>query len=119
VYNFCLKQTIFLMIFFSFLKKIILFRFSSPPTIRIDTQYPKKDFPENEIHPYKLDKSNRISAEEYKEKDKLLEHQIECLRKSAEVHRQVRKYAQTIIKPGERLIDICEKIEEMNRLIHF
>lgn len=66
---------------------------------------------------YKLDKSNRISSEEYKEKDKLMDYQIACLRKSAETHRQVRKYAQKIIRPGVRLIDICEKIEDMNRYL--
>lgn len=46
-----------------------------------------------------------------------MDHQITCLRKAAEVHRQVRKYAQSIIRPGVRLIDICEKIEDMNRYL--
>ncbi len=36
---------------------------------------------------------------------------IQDLRKAAECHRQVRKYAQSIIRPGVKLIDICEKIE--------
>ncbi len=31
------------------------------------------------------------------------------------MHRQVRKYAQTIIRPGRKLIDICDDIEAMNR----
>ena len=46
-----------------------------------------------------------------------MDHHIKSLRKVSEVHRQVRKYAQSIIKPGERLIDICEKIEDMNRYL--
>lgn len=37
------------------------------------------------------------------------------LRKAAECHRQVRKYAQSIIRPGVRLIDICQAIESTNR----
>lgn len=37
------------------------------------------------------------------------------LRKAAEAHRQVRKYAQSIVKPGMRLVDICEAIENTNR----
>lgn len=37
------------------------------------------------------------------------------MRKAAEAHRQVRKYAQSIIKPGVRLIDICNEIENTNR----
>lgn len=39
------------------------------------------------------------------------------MRKAAECHRQVRKYAQQIIKPGKRLIDICNEIEAANRRI--
>lgn len=39
----------------------------------------------------------------------------EALRKSAECHRQVRKYAQSIIKPGIKLIDLCNQIESTNR----
>ncbi len=30
-------------------------------------------------------------------------------------HRTVRKHAQSIIRPGIRLVDMCESIEEMNR----
>jgi len=44
-----------------------------------------------------------------------MDHQIEALRKAAEVHRQVRKFAQQIIRPGKKLIDICDRIENMNR----
>ncbi len=39
------------------------------------------------------------------------------LRKGAEVHRQVRKFAQTIIRPGVKLIDICNNIENMARFL--
>ena len=42
-------------------------------------------------------------------------YDYEALRKSAECHRQVRKYAQSIIKPGKRLVDICNEIENANR----
>ena len=37
------------------------------------------------------------------------------VRHASEVHRQVRRYAQSFIKPGIRLIDMCEKLEEKNR----
>ena len=33
-------------------------------------------------------------------------------RKAAEVHRQVRRYAQSFIKPGIKLIDMCTMLEE-------
>lgn len=42
---------------------------------------------------------------------------MKCLRKAAEVHRQVRKYAQKIIRPGKKLIEICEETEELNRFL--
>ena len=91
--------------------------YRNPPTIRIDKQYPLNDYPAGEIQLYKLDKANRTTLEEFKEKDKLMDHHIISLRKVSEVHRQVRKYAQSIIRPGVRLIDICEKIEDMNRYL--
>jgi methionine aminopeptidase len=39
----------------------------------------------------------------------------ETVREAAEVHRHVRKYAQSIIKPGIKLADMCEQIENLNR----
>lgn len=39
------------------------------------------------------------------------------MRKAAECHRQVRKYAQSVIKPGRRLVDICNDIENTNRTL--
>lgn len=39
-----------------------------------------------------------------------MDETIQSLRKAAEIHRQVRRFAQSIIKPGERLIDICERL---------
>jgi methionine aminopeptidase len=37
------------------------------------------------------------------------------VRHASEVHREVRKWAQSWIKPGIKLIDMCEKIEAKNR----
>jgi len=39
----------------------------------------------------------------------------ESVRQASEVHRQVRHFAQSFIKPGIKLIDLCDKLEEMNR----
>ena len=47
-------------------------------------------------------------------KDKLLDADLRDLRRSAECHRQVRKYAQKFIEPGQKLIDIVEKLEAKN-----
>ena len=37
------------------------------------------------------------------------------LRAGAEVHRTVRKYVQTYIRPGMSMIDICERLENKTR----
>jgi methionyl aminopeptidase len=49
--------------------------------------------------------------------DRLLMYDIKSLRKAAECHRQVRKFAQQIIQPGKKLIEICNQIENMNRFL--
>ena len=43
---------------------------------------------------------------------------IDDLRKAAEIHKNVRKYAQTLIKPGMNALDFCNNLEEMNRKLH-
>jgi methionyl aminopeptidase len=49
--------------------------------------------------------------------ERLSKYEIDSMRKGAECHRQVRKYAQRIIKPGRKMIDICEDIEKILRFI--
>ncbi len=61
----------------------------------------------NEIQEYKVP---RVKSEELKIRETVLEETVQHLRKAAEIHRQVRRFAQSIIKPGERLIDICERL---------
>lgn len=39
------------------------------------------------------------------------------IRKAAEVHRQVRRYARKVIKPGMSMIDIAETIENGTRAL--
>ena len=52
---------------------------------------------------------------EFRDRDKLHASKVADLRKAAECHRQVRKMAQAYMKPGVKLVDICERIEETNR----
>jgi methionine aminopeptidase len=40
-------------------------------------------------------------------KETFLDETVQHLRKAADIQRQVRRFAQSIIKPGERLADIC------------
>jgi len=57
----------------------------------------------------------RTTSEELRLNERLHANILEDVRLAAEVHRQTRKFAQTIIKPGIRLIDMCNQIEDMNR----
>lgn len=45
----------------------------------------------------------------------MYEDNYDDLRRASEVHRQVRKYAQSFIKPGMKVMDICNEIESTNR----
>ena len=45
------------------------------------------------------------------------EQRLEDLRRAAETHRQVRRFAQQIIRPNASLLDICNKLEYMNRFV--
>ena len=50
-----------------------------------------------------------------REKEKLCFEDYDVLRRAAEVHRQTRKHAQKFIKPGMKIMDICNEIEATNR----
>lgn len=94
----------------------ISYRQTNIPSLQIEEQYKNKDYPVNQIMTYR-DQEWRTNSEEKRAVERLLLFDLQNLRKAAEAQRQVRKYAQTIIKPGERLIDICDRIENMNRYI--
>ena len=87
---------------------------TQPPTIPITELYPDNNYPVGEIIEYANDSTNRISSAEKKETEILFQRDYEALRRAAECHRQVRKWAQSYIKPGQQLIEICEKLEAKN-----
>mmetsp|Transcript_13449 Transcript_13449/g.16232 ORF Transcript_13449/g.16232 Transcript_13449/m.16232 type:complete len:338 (-) Transcript_13449:66-1079(-) len=47
--------------------------------------------------------------------DRMQEDLYSKIRHASEVHRQVRSYAQSFIKPGIKLADMCERLEQKNR----
>lgn len=57
----------------------------------------------------------RTTDAEFREKDKICATQVNDLRKAAECHRQTRKMAQKMMRPGVKLMDICNAIEDTNR----
>ena len=91
---------------------------TNPPTKSIDEQYNcLDDYPLGKIMDYSPNNIWRSTSEEKKELERYYKYKIESMRKAGECHKQIRKYAQSIIKPGIKLIDMVQKIENMLRFI--
>ncbi|GJN04152.1 hypothetical protein PR202_ga21675 [Eleusine coracana subsp. coracana] len=88
---------------------------TDPPSIPVDELFPSGEFPEGEIQQYKDDNLWRTTSEEKRELERLQKPIYNSVRRAAEVHRQVRKYMRSIIKPGMLMIDLCETLENMVR----
>ncbi|CAN0045018.1 unnamed protein product [Hapterophycus canaliculatus] len=87
---------------------------TEPPTIPVEDLFEEGCFPEGEIleHPRDFN-SYRITSEEKRAAERLQYAGLyDKVRKAAEVHRQVRRHAQSYIKPGIKLIDMCTMLEE-------
>nr|D4DE65.2 RecName: Full=Methionine aminopeptidase 2; Short=MAP 2; Short=MetAP 2; AltName: Full=Peptidase M [Trichophyton verrucosum HKI 0517] len=86
---------------------------SSPPRIPLTTLFPNNNFPEGEIVEYLNENSYRTTNEEKRHLDRMNNDFLTEYRQAAEIHRQVRQYAQKeLIKPGATLTDIAEGIED-------
>jgi methionyl aminopeptidase len=85
---------------------------SEPPRVLLTTLFPNNQFPEGEIVEYKDDNSYRTTSEEKRYLDRMNNDFLTEYRYAAEVHRQVRQYAQKHIKPGQTLTEIAESIED-------
>ncbi len=72
-------------------------------------------YPEGELQEYQGRNAYRTHDAEKKEAEKLDFDMYNSVRLAAECHRQVRMDAHNFIKPGMRLVDICERIENTNR----
>lgn len=91
---------------------------TSPPTKTIDQQFPSMEWDKpGFIMAYANEQAWRNDNPECLKRDLLWHERLCSLRKAAEVHRQVRKYAQTIARPGIRLVDLCHGIEKTLRFI--
>eukprot|EP00002_Diphylleia_rotans_P013874 TRINITY_DN26_c0_g1_i1.p1 TRINITY_DN26_c0_g1~~TRINITY_DN26_c0_g1_i1.p1 ORF type:complete len:491 (-),score=134.25 TRINITY_DN26_c0_g1_i1:236-1708(-) len=91
---------------------------TNPPTIPITKLFPNGAFPKGEIQEYKEDNAWRTTSAEKRELERLENDLYEEARRAAEVHRQVRKYMRGIIKPGIKLFDMCETLENTVRLLN-
>ncbi len=93
----------------------------------MDEQFPSQKFPEGSIFPYRepyqysshplARQSYRMASKECKEKERLFDTDYNELRKAAECHRQVRRYAQSFIRPGKTYMEIATTIENAVRKV--
>lgn len=89
---------------------------TDPPTIPVVDLFKGKEFPIGEIQPHTHENQTyRETSAEARAMDRLQEDLHSKVRNAAEVHRQVRSYAQSFIKPGIKLADMCERLENKNR----
>ncbi|KAL8439953.1 hypothetical protein Efla_005797 [Eimeria flavescens] len=82
---------------------------TSPPTKSMRELFPNGDFPKGEVQLY----ASAPRDAEARHDERLAAVDIEGLREAAECHRQVRRYAQSLLRPGLSLTELCEKLEAM------
>lgn len=90
-----------------------------PPSIPIIDLFPDGG-PVGEIQEYAVAADSnmakdRFTSEEARARDRVQNDMYKEVRIAAEAHRQTRKYMQTIIKPGVKLIELCETLEGIAR----
>ncbi|RLN60215.1 hypothetical protein BBJ28_00003723 [Nothophytophthora sp. Chile5] len=89
---------------------------SDPPSIPVAQLFPSGKFPVGEIADHAGDWNTfRRTSEEKRALEREHQEQYESLRHAAEVHRQVRKFAQGLIVPGVKLFDMCTQLENKTR----
>lgn len=90
---------------------------TKPPRVRIDEVFPNDSYPEGEIQEYVNENAYRTTNEEKRHLDRMNSEFLTEYRKGAEIHRQVRQWAQEWIKPGMTLTEIAEGIEDSVRAL--
>lgn len=89
-----------------------------PPTIPVSRLFAANAYPQGELLDYEQPNNLwRRESAEAKEKESLYVDTYNQFRQAAEVHRQVRKWAQGHIKPGMKMIDIADSIETALRKV--
>ncbi|OQD85334.1 hypothetical protein PENANT_c010G09418 [Penicillium antarcticum] len=90
---------------------------TEPPRVPVSNLFPNGQYPEGEIVEYLNDNAYRTTNEEKRYLDRMNNDFLQEYRQGAEVHRQVRQYAQKNIKPGQTLTEIAEGIEDSVRAL--
>lgn len=90
---------------------------TKPPRTEVSKLFPNNSYPVGEEVEYLNDNAYRTTNEEKRAMDRDNVEFLTEYRQAAEVHREVRKYAQQNIKPGMSLTEIAEMIENGTRAL--
>lgn len=90
---------------------------SSPPRVPVSQLFPNDSFPVGQECDYRDENLYRKTDEEKRQLDRMNNDFLTEYRKGAEVHRQVRQWAQRTVKPGMTLTEIAEGIEDSVRAL--
>ncbi|KAI9755264.1 MAG: Methionine aminopeptidase 2 [Lichina confinis] len=85
---------------------------TSPPRVPVSQLFPNEQYLEGELVDYRNENAYRTTSEEKRHLDRMNQDFLKDYRQAAEVHRQVRQWAQKSIKPGQTLTEIAEGIED-------
>jgi methionyl aminopeptidase len=86
--------------------------------VPVHEQFPNGTYPTGQVCDFNESQLWRASSEEKREADRdLQEGKLKDLRRAAEVHRQVRKYALERIKPGMTMTEVAETVERGTRAL--
>jgi len=93
---------------------------TDPPTLPISQLFPDGNFPIGEIMDHHIAKddrkaADRFSSEESRAIDRAQIDMYNEIRQAAEAHRQTRQHIQRWVKPGMKMIDICNELESTAR----
>jgi methionyl aminopeptidase len=100
----------------AFVDSYVKYGQTDPPTIPVQELFKGRDYPKGEIQPHALESQTyRETSAEVRARDRLQQDLYGKIRWGAEVHRQVRSYAQSLCKPGIKLADLCAQLEDKNR----
>lgn len=90
---------------------------TAPPRVLVSDLFPNDSYPEGEISEYLDENAYRTTSEEKRHLDRINSDFLTEYRKGAEIHRQVRQWAQKWIQPGMGLTEIAEGIEDSVRAL--
>jgi methionyl aminopeptidase len=90
---------------------------TSPPRVPLHEIILNDAYPEGEICEYLNENAYRTTSEEKRHLDRMNNDFLTDYRRGAEIHRNVRQWAQKWIKPGMSLTEIAEGIEDSVRAL--